>query len=95
MDHEESEVKADDAEIRDERKIESVHTWMIFIRPTGVEKGRKDGGSRGREDFSISICHSFFMRFLSLLILEFFFHALLLTVVWVQARPAFITFVNR
>lgn len=73
MDNKEYGVKADDAEERAERKIavDLYITWMIFIRATGVERGKRDGGRRGREDFSISICHSFFMRFLSLLILDF------------------------
>ncbi len=95
-DNEQLEVRADDAACRRWKKerLQWICIWMIFIRATGVEKGGIYGGREGRGNFSISICHSFFMRFLSLDILDFPL-AFFLTVVWVQALSEFITFVNR
>ncbi len=77
-----------------ERKI-AMDLYMDDIHQSDRRGKRRDKRREGRQrEFLISICHSFFMRFLSLDILDFPL-AFFLTVVWVQAFSEFITFVNK
>lgn len=98
MNHKESKVKADEVEESDERKKDcsgSVH-YLDDIHQSD-RRGKKQ--ERWREERRGGFLHLHMPLLLyevSLLAhIGFFFLALFLTVVWVRALLAFITFVNR